>query len=193
MTSRCFMFMYFLQPHWVPATWRSLAQTSIRAELPSGNVHTTRVLRRISRFSRSITLLVPVLAGKIAVGQRFLDAVLDLLGGLLQLHGAQLGDHGLRLLALLGVDRLEHFRHNFDLGFWHNGENNAVEMHRAALVLGVREHLAHGLQHPKALVADDEFYAIQAASTKPHHSPCRKSGTFQNKKAATVSDSRRVG
>ena len=27
------MFMYFLQPHWVPATWRSLAQTSIRAEL----------------------------------------------------------------------------------------------------------------------------------------------------------------
>ena len=34
---------------------------------------------------------------------------------------------------------------------------------------------------------------LQAASAKPHHSPCRKSGTFQNKKAATVSDSRRVG
>ena len=32
--------------------------TSIRAELPSGNVPTTRVRRRISRFSRSITLLV---------------------------------------------------------------------------------------------------------------------------------------
>ena len=63
----------------------------------------------------------PVFAGKIAVGQRLLDAVLDLLGGLLQLHGAQLGDHGLcllagRLFALLGVDRLEHFCHNFDLG-----------------------------------------------------------------------------
>ena len=56
--SKCFIFMYFLQPHWVPATCRSLAQTSIRAELPSGNVPTTRVLRRISRFSRSITLLV---------------------------------------------------------------------------------------------------------------------------------------
>ena len=41
----------------------------------------------------------PVFAGKIAVGQRFFNAVLDLLGGLLQLHGAQLGDHGLRLLA----------------------------------------------------------------------------------------------
>ena len=39
--------MYFLQPHWVPATWRSRAQTSIRAELPSGNVPTTRVLRRL--------------------------------------------------------------------------------------------------------------------------------------------------
>ena len=86
------------------------------------------------------------------IGQRLLNAVLDLLGGLLQLHGAQLGDHSLRLLAgrlfaLLGVDRLEHFCHNFDLGFGHNRENVAVEMYRAALVFGVREHLAHGLQH----------------------------------------------
>ena len=44
--SKCFMFMYFLQPHWVPAAWRSRAQTSIRAELPSGNVPSTRVRRR---------------------------------------------------------------------------------------------------------------------------------------------------
>ena len=51
---KCFLFMYFLQPHWVPATWRSRAQTSIRAEFPSGNVPITRVRRRISRFSRSI-------------------------------------------------------------------------------------------------------------------------------------------
>ena len=62
----------------------------------------------------------PVFAGKVTVGQRLLNAVLDLLGGLLQLHGAQLGDHGLRLLAgrflaLLGVNRLEHFCHNFKL------------------------------------------------------------------------------
>ena len=56
--SKCFMFMYFLQPNWVPAAWRSRAQTSIRAEFPSGNVPTTRVRRQISRFSRSITLLV---------------------------------------------------------------------------------------------------------------------------------------
>ena len=52
----------------------------------------------------------PVLAGKIAVGRRLLNAVLDLFGGLLQLHGAQLRKHGLRLLALLGVGRLEHYR-----------------------------------------------------------------------------------
>ena len=57
-SSRCFMFMYFLLPHWVPATWRSRAQTSMRAELPSGKLPTTRVRRRISRFSRSMTLLV---------------------------------------------------------------------------------------------------------------------------------------
>ena len=53
------MFMYFLLPHWVPATWRSRAQTSMRAELPSGKLPTTRVRRRISRFSRSMTLLAP--------------------------------------------------------------------------------------------------------------------------------------
>ena len=114
----------------------------------------------------------PVLARKIAVGQRFLDAVLDLLGGLLQLHGAQLGDHGFRLLAgglfaLLGVDRLEHFCHNYDLGFGHNRENIAVEMHRAALIFGVWKHLAHSLQHPHALVADDELHAVQARSAEP--------------------------
>ena len=33
------------------------------------------------------------------------------------------------------------------LGFRHNRENIAVEMHRAALVFVVREHLAHGLLH----------------------------------------------
>ena len=32
--SRCFMFIYFLLPHWVPATWRRRAQTSMRAEFP---------------------------------------------------------------------------------------------------------------------------------------------------------------
>ena len=36
-----------LLPHWVPATWRSRAQTSMRAELPSGKLPTTRVRRRM--------------------------------------------------------------------------------------------------------------------------------------------------
>ena len=40
-------------------------------------------------------------------------------------------------------------------------------MHRAALVFGVREFLAHGLQHPHALVADNELHAVQAASAEP--------------------------
>ena len=34
MASRCFMFIYFLLPHWVPATWRSRAQTGMNAEFP---------------------------------------------------------------------------------------------------------------------------------------------------------------
>ena len=68
--------------------------------------------------------------------------------------------------ALLGVDRLEHFCHNFDLGFGHNRENIAIEMHRAALVFGVREHLAHGLHHPHALVADDELHAVQTVAAE---------------------------
>ncbi len=114
----------------------------------------------------------PMLAGKFAVSQRLLDAVLDLFGGLLQLHGAQLGDHGLRLLAgrpfaLLRMDRLEHFCHNFDLGFGHNGENIAVEMHGTTLVFGIGKHFSHGLQHPQALVADDELHAVQTAPTEP--------------------------
>ena len=46
----------------------------------------------------------PMLAGKIAVGQRFLDTVLDLLGSLLPLHGAQSGNDRFSLVAgrLLG-------------------------------------------------------------------------------------------
>ena len=51
----------------------------------------------------------------------------------------------------------------FDLGFGHNRENVAVKMHRAALVFGVREYLAHGLQHSHALVANDELHLFCAS------------------------------
>ena len=54
MASRCLMFMYFLLPHWVPATWRR------QAELPSGKVPTTLVRLRISRLRRSMTLFVRI-------------------------------------------------------------------------------------------------------------------------------------
>ena len=124
-SSRCFIFMYFLLPHWVPATWRSLAQTSIRAELPSGKLPTTRVRRRISRFSLSMTLLVRIRLqcslGKSAVGQSLLNAIFYLLCGLFQLHSTQFLHHSFGLLPgcfldLLGVDRFEHLGHNLYLG-----------------------------------------------------------------------------
>ena len=81
------------------AAWRSLAQTSIRVELPSRKVPTTRVRRRISQFSRSMTLLVPdarpLLKRKVVVNECLLLAVLNLLGGFLQLHSTQCFQHGL--------------------------------------------------------------------------------------------------
>ena len=84
---KCFMFISFLLPHCVLATWRSRAQTSIRAELPSGNVPTTRVLPAdltIQLLNHVVGMdASPMLAGKIAVDQSFLNAVLDLLGSLL--------------------------------------------------------------------------------------------------------------
>ena len=40
-------------------------------------------------------------------------------------------------------------------------------MHRAALVFRVGKDLAHSLQHPQALVADDELHAVQAATLEP--------------------------
>ena len=40
-------------------------------------------------------------------------------------------------------------------------------MHDAALVFDIWEYFARGLQHPHALVADDELHAVQAAPAKP--------------------------
>lgn len=48
--------LYSLLPHWVPATWRTQAQTNMRAELSSGKLTTMRVRRRILRFSRTSIL-----------------------------------------------------------------------------------------------------------------------------------------
>ena len=67
----------------------------------------------------------PVLIGEITVSQRLLNTVLHLPGGFLQLHFSQLSNHSFGffsggLLALLSMDRLEHFRHDFDLGSGYN-------------------------------------------------------------------------
>ena len=62
----------------------------------------------------------PMLAWEVAVGQRLLDTVLDLLGSPLQLHRSQLGNNSFRFftrgfLVLLCMDRLEHLRYDLDL------------------------------------------------------------------------------
>ena len=117
------MFMYFLLPHWVPATWRSRAQTSIRRNCRPGTAHHTGTAADlpVESFDNVIgTDASPVLAGKIAVGQRFLNAILHLLGRLFQFHGAQFFHHSFGLfpgcfLAFLGVDRLSIFATSFTL------------------------------------------------------------------------------
>jgi len=61
----------------------------------------------------------PMLTGKIAVSQRFLNAIFYFLSGLFQLHGAQLFHHSVFLLssflAFLGVDYLEYLCHSITL------------------------------------------------------------------------------
>ena len=113
-----------------------------------------------------------MLRGKVTAGQRFLDTSLNLLRCLGQLHGFQFRNHCGSLfpgclLALLGVDSFQHFRHIFGLGFGHNGEYISVKMHHTALVFGFRKYLSHSLQHPKALVSDNELDTFKAPSTEP--------------------------
>lgn len=69
----------------------------MKAELPSGKVSTawsTAADLQVQPFNHIVgTDLGLMLAGKIAVGQRFPDAVLHLLGGLPQLHRVQFGNN----------------------------------------------------------------------------------------------------
>lgn len=52
MTSKCFIFMYFLQPYWVPAMWRSLAQISHAMELLNSGM-TYRRVEELTGISKS--------------------------------------------------------------------------------------------------------------------------------------------
>ena len=110
--------------------------------------------------------------GKIAVSQRFLNAILHLLGRLFQLHRAQLLHHSFgflpgRSFAFLGVDCLEHLCHQLYLGTRCDREHIAVKVYGTPLVLGFGEYFSNSLQHTKTLVANNEFHSVQASAAEP--------------------------
>lgn len=143
------------------AVWETAHYTSAAADLP------------VEPFNDVIgTDASPVFAGKIAVSQRFLNAILHLLGGLFQLHRAQLLHHGFgflpgSFLALLSMDRFEHLCHQLHLGARRYGEHIAVEVHSTPLVLGLWEYFSHSFQHTKAFVSNHQFNPVQAAAAQP--------------------------
>lgn len=87
----------------------------------------------------------PVLAWEIAVGQRFLNTILHLLGCLLQLHSTQFLHHfSGGFLALLSADFLEHLGYQLHLGARRYGEHIAVEVHGTSPVFGLSKYFSHG-------------------------------------------------
>ena len=106
----------------------------------------------------------PVLAGKITVGQRFLNTVLHLLGGLFQFHFPKLGHHGFSLftgslLAFLGVDRPEHLSHQLYLEARNGEKHISVKMDCAVLIFVLGQHISYGFQHSQTLVPNNELHA----------------------------------
>ncbi len=110
-------------------------------------------------------------SGKIAVGQRLLNAIFNLLSGLFQFHRAQFLHHSLGLfldsfLAFLCVDRLKHLSNQLSLGARRHREHIAVKVDGTPLVFGLGEYSAHSLQHTKTFVSNNEFHPIQATATE---------------------------
>ena len=64
---------------------------------------------------------------------------------------------------LHGVDGVEHGRNPRTLRFGDLGQRVAVEVHRAALVSGIREHLGDRADHAGGFVADDHENAAQSS------------------------------
>lgn len=98
------LFMYFLLPHWVPSTWCSRTQISIKGELPFGKLPTTRAAMDLSIQPLNHVIgtdTSPGFAGKITVDQHLPNTVLHLLNGFFQLHGAAFFYHSLNLQAAL--------------------------------------------------------------------------------------------
>ena len=65
------------------------------------------------------------------------------------------------------MDRLEHDRDGGAPGLRHPGEHIAVEVHGAAPVGGLREHLRDRADHAGRLVADDHPHAVKASGPQP--------------------------
>ena len=104
--------------------------------------------------------------GKIAVSQGFLNPTFYFFRRLRQFHGSQIGSQCLRFffgrfLALLSMNRLERFCYILHLGFGHNREYVPVEMNCAALIFGLRKHLANSFQHPQAFISNHQFHTVQ--------------------------------
>ena len=113
-----------------------------------------------------------MLGGECVVGQRFLNAVLHLFRRFLQTHFAQLLHDSLCLFTrclprFLGVNRLEHVCDVPHPSARGNCEHIPVEMHDAALILRFRKYFAHGLQHPKTLISDNQPHALQSPTFQP--------------------------
>ena len=110
--------------------------------------------------------------GEARVGQRLRDAVADALGGRRQPHAVQFGGDVAGLLRaglqrLLGMNGLEHRGHLGALGLGDLREHVAVEVHRAALVGGSREHLGDGAGHGGGLVAGEHAHAREPPALEP--------------------------
>ena len=65
------------------------------------------------------------------------------------------------------MDGLEHLGDPLTLLPGDLAEDVSVEMHGASLVLGLREHLLEGSEHPERLVAGDHAHAREAAPAQP--------------------------
>lgn len=114
----------------------------------------------------------PVLAGEGRVRQGLGGALAGDPGGLTEPHPLELVRDRERLcLGGLarphGVDRLEHGRDRGAPGLRHAGEHVAVEVHGAAPVGGIGEHLRDRADHARRLVPDDHPHAAQPAGPQP--------------------------
>ena len=65
--------------------------------------------------------------------------------------------------TFLRMDRLEHPRHFLHLGIRYVAEHVAVEVHHAALPLGLGEVVVDRLLQSQAGIGDDQLHAGQAA------------------------------